>query len=89
MFLYFFFIIINSCAFIYTDALYKWLTKNSAGSGFGVSGGFGGSLANDPQFYSDYDAGYTFSEPAFVDTVDTGSSYVPAEPATPAWRKRK
>ena len=80
---------INSCAFIYTDALYKWLTKNSAGSGFGVSGGFGGSLANDPQFYSDYDAGYTFSEPAFVDSVDTGSSYVPAEPATPAWRKRK
>ena len=65
------------------------MTKNSAGSGFGVSGGFGGSLANDPQFYSDYDAGYTFSEPAFVDTVDTGSSYVPAEPATPAWRKRK
>ena len=73
----------------FTDALYKWLTNNPGGSGFGVSGGFGGSLANDPQFYSDYDAGYTFSEPAFVDNVDYGSSYVPAEPATPAWRRRK
>ena len=69
------------------DYLYKWLTKNSGGNGLGVSGGL--NFGNDPQFYSDYDAGYTFNEPSFVGNVDSGSSFVPAAPATSAWRKKK
>ena len=58
------------------------MTKNSGGSGFGVSGGFGGVPASQAQFY---DTGYTFNEPEFVGNVDAGSSYFPAAPADPAW----
>ena len=71
--------------FFFLDALYKWLTKNSGGNGFGVSGGFGGN----PSFY---DTSYTFNEPDFVGNIDAGSRYVPAAAGTPAdaaWKKRK
>ena len=71
---------------LFVDALYKWLTKNSGGSGFGVSGGFGGNLAND---YPYYDSGYTFNEPDFVGNVDAGNSFYPAAPADPAWVEKK
>ena len=71
---------------IFADALYKWFNKNAAGNGLGGSGGF--NLGNDPQFYSDYNSGFAYSqEPTFIEQTDSGSSYYPAD--TNGWNKRK
>ena len=71
----------------FADALYKWLNKDTAGNGYGVSGGV--NIGNDPQFYSDYNAGYTFQEPAFVAQLDSGESFVPAASTSNGWNKKK
>ena len=72
---------------IFADALYKWLNKNTAGSGIGLSGGV--NIGNDQQFYSDYNAGYAWQEPAFVEQLDYGESFVPAAPTSNGWNKKK